>query len=191
MVERASIAGRPFGEEFARTVAENAYKVMAYKDEYEVARLYADPAFRADLDRQFAETRKISVWLAPPLLSPIDPRTCRPAKRKFGPWIFTAFTLLARMKSLRGTWADPFGRTPERRAERELRDDYLATVEHLCRSLNAATIATATRIAALPSDVRGFGPVKEAALERAAIRRAELFAQLEATRDIASRTLAA
>ena len=181
VVALAQAAG-PWAEDFARAVAENAYKVMAYKDEYEVARLYADPAFRADLEAQFADPGKVSVWLAPPLLSRIDPRTGRPEKRRYGPWVFTAFRVLANAKGLRGTWADPFGRTTERQAEQALRDEYLATVEMLCAALTAETIDTATALAALPADIRGYGPVKEAAMKTAAVRRAELIARLETER---------
>src|SRR3546814_3400924 len=87
---------------------------MAYKDEYEVARLCSEPGFRAAVDAQFSRTGKIRLHLAPPLLSRLDPRTGRPAKRRFGPWIFTAMALLAKGKRLRGSWADLFGRTAER-----------------------------------------------------------------------------
>jgi indolepyruvate ferredoxin oxidoreductase len=162
------------GNDMLRAVAVNAYKLMAYKDEYEVARLYADPAFRETLAEQFAETKRVSVWLAPPVISRIDPRTGRPAKRKFGPWVFTAFAALARMKSLRGSWADPFGRTQERRTERSLRDDYLATIEALCDGLDEAGLTHATALAGLPDTVRGYGPVKELAMAEYETKRAAL-----------------
>ena len=153
---------------------------MAYKDEYEVARLYADPAFRAELQAQFADTRKLSLWLAPPLISRTDPKTGRPAKRKFGPWIFTAFAVLARLKGLRGTWADPFGHTAERRAERKMREDYFELVESLCDRLDHALLPTGIQLAELSLSVRGYGPVKEAAMEKAEQQRAELLAKLAA-----------
>jgi indolepyruvate ferredoxin oxidoreductase len=169
------------GNEMLRAVAVNAYKLMAYKDEYEVARLYADPAFRQTLAAQFAETKRVSVWLAPPIISRIDPRSGRPAKRKFGPWVFTAFAALSRMKSLRGSWADPFGRNHERRAERALRDDYLATIEALCTGLDEAGLAHATALAGLPDMVRGYGPVKEQAMIEYEIKRAVLLEAAKAT----------
>jgi len=159
--------------EFRRTVATNAYKLMAYKDEYEVARLYADPSFRESLEAQFSDTKRISVWLAPPLLSRTDPRTGRPAKRKFGPWVFTAFRALAAARRLRGTWADPFGYTAERRAERDLATHYEGLITELCKTLDMASLDRATKLAGLPDQVRGFGPVKEAAM-------AEYYAQVAA-----------
>src|SRR3546814_1530115 len=89
------------GNAFALAVSRQAYRLMAYKDEYEVARLCSEPGFRAAVDAQFSRTGKIRLHLAPPLLSRLDPRTGRPAKRRFGPWIFTAMALLAKGKRLR------------------------------------------------------------------------------------------
>jgi indolepyruvate ferredoxin oxidoreductase len=179
LVDRVRAAAAPFGERgeaLARAVAANAYKLMAYKDEYEVARLYAEPEFRQALQAQFAGTRRLSVWLAPPLLSRTDPRTGRPAKRKFGPWVFPLFGLLARGRVLRGTILDPFGRTAERRAERAIRDEYFATIDTFCEKLDEVSLATAMALAKLPDEVRGYGPVKEAALRVYAKDRAALLA---------------
>jgi indolepyruvate ferredoxin oxidoreductase len=163
------------GDAFRRAVAINAYRLMAYKDEYEVARLYADPAFRASVSAQFSKAERLSVWLAPPLLSKTDPRTGRPAKRKFGPWVFTAFRLLASAKRLRGSWADPFGRTDERRAERALAEEYVSDMLDLCETLDVWGAERVIVLAELPSLVRGYGPVKEEAMavyrkKRAALR---------------------
>lgn len=173
-VRRAAAGLGIQGEAFVRAVARNAYKLMAYKDEYEVARLYVQPEFRQALDAQFSDTRRLSVYLAPPLISRVDPRTGRPAKRKFGPWIFKAFVLLSQMRRLRGTWADPFGYTQERRVERALRDEYIETIAGLCDGLDRAGLARAVALAELPDMVRGFGPVKDAAIADYAVRRAEL-----------------
>lgn len=96
--------------------------------------------------------------------------------RQCGPWVFTAFDLLARMKRLCGSWADPFGRTAERRAERALREEYLATIADLCADLDRHALASITAIAALPDMVRGYGPVKEAAMADYAVQRATLLA---------------
>ena len=164
------------GEVLIRAVAANAYRLMAYKDEYEVARLYADPAFKESIAAQFADAKRISVWLAPPLISRIDPRTGRPKKRKFGPWVFTGFRLLAAARRLRGTWADPFGRTAERRAERALAADYATTIAALCDGLDAAGLDRAIALAELPEMVRGYGPVKEAAIAAYGERRTALLA---------------
>ncbi len=170
------------GEDFAEAVARNAYKLMAYKDEYEVARLHADPAFAAALGEQFSDRKRLSVYLAPPLLSRIDPATGRPRKRRFGPWIFTAFRLLARMKGLRGSWADPFGHSHERRTERRLIEDYVALVGELATDLSPATLPVATELARLPDAIRGYGPVKEAAIAEAEARKAALLEALAESR---------
>lgn len=166
------------GEAFVRAVAVNAYKLMAYKDEYEVARLYCDPEFRKGIQTQFSGTRRISIWLAPPLFSRIDPATGRPKKRKFGPWIFPALRMLSGFKFLRGTAVDPFGFSAERRAERALIADYFSQVEALCADLDNDSLDIAIALAALPADIRGYGPVKHAAMLKAAARRAELQAEL-------------
>lgn len=160
MAETVLDAGpaRPLTEAVARSL----FKLMAYKDEYEVARLYADPAFKAKLAAQFGGKGKLKVLLAPPLLSRTDPATGRPRKMSFGPWVFTAFKILARLKSLRGTRFDPFGWMAERRTERWLIEDYEATVDRLLRSVSSANVEAATAIAALPMRIAGFGPVKTA-----------------------------
>jgi indolepyruvate ferredoxin oxidoreductase len=168
------------GEAFVLAVARNAFKLMAYKDEYEVARLYTLPAFHDALTEQFARTGKISLWLAPPLLSGIDPATGRPKKRKFGPWVFTAFGLLKKGKMLRGTRFDLFGYTAERKAERNIRDEYLACIIELCASIDADNVDLAIALAALPDIIRGFGPVKENAVIEYTALRAELLSQFGA-----------
>jgi indolepyruvate ferredoxin oxidoreductase len=171
----------PASEAFARSVAENAYRLMAYKDEYEVARLYGSAEFKASLAAQFSDMRRISLWLAPPLLSRIDPATGRPKKRKFGPWILPAFALLARLKFLRGSRFDPFGHTHERRAERRLAEDYLAVIADTCATLERDGLAQALLLAQLPQEVRGFGPVKEAAMQAYWKKQAELLAAPQAS----------
>lgn len=173
-VREASASLGEAGEQLVRAVATNTYKLMAYKDEYEVARLYADPQFKADLEAQFSSVGKLSVFLAPPILSKIDPVSGRPAKRKFGLWIFTAFRWLAKGKGLRGTWADPFGRTAERRAERALVEEYFATIGELLGDLSGATLDRAIALASLPDMIRGYGPVKEEAMSKYAAKRQEL-----------------
>jgi indolepyruvate ferredoxin oxidoreductase len=164
----------PGSDTFARSVAENAYRLMAYKDEYEVARLYGSAEFKASLAAQFSDMRRISLWLAPPLLSRIDPATGRPKKRKFGPWILPAFALLARLKFLRGSRFDPFAHTQERRAERHLAEDYLAVMADTCATLDRDGLAQALLLAQLPQEVRGFGPVKEEAMQAYWKKQAEL-----------------
>jgi indolepyruvate ferredoxin oxidoreductase len=171
------------GEALVRAVADNLFKLMAYKDEYEVARLYADPAFRAKLAQQFEGEPRLAVRLAPPLLARRDPRTGRPRKRTFGPWIFPLFRLLARLKGLRGTAFDPFGYTAERRAERRLIAAYEASLRQILPGLSAARLPIALELARLPERIRGFGPIKIAAIAAAEEARAALLAQLEAAGD--------
>ncbi|MCW1839670.1 indolepyruvate ferredoxin oxidoreductase family protein [Prosthecomicrobium hirschii] len=161
----------PGVERLAWAATENLYKVMAIKDEYEVARLYADPAFKAKLAEQFEGVDKIRVMLAPPLIARHDPATGRPRKIAFGPWIFGAFRLLAGLKRLRGGMFDVFARTGERRAERALREDYAADLQRLARDLTPANHGLAVEIARVPETVKGYGPVKEANMARAAKRR--------------------
>ena len=164
----------------AEAVSAGAFKLMAYKDEYEVARLYAAPEFRAALEDAFEGTPTLRVHLAPPLLSRPDPRTGHPRKIAFGPWILTAFRVLAKLKGLRGTAFDPFGRTAERKAERQLVADYAALVEELCTGLTPANHATAVALAELPQEIRGFGHVKAGAMAAAAARREDLLARWRA-----------
>jgi indolepyruvate ferredoxin oxidoreductase len=181
-VAKARAAG---GDVLGEAVARSLYKLMAYKDEYEVARLYSDGRFRAAYDAQFSGGRP-RVLLAPPLLSRTDPATGRPKKISFGPWVFTAFALLARFKRLRGTPLDPFGRTEERRHERADIAAYEAEIDRLCAAASPATIGLVAAIARLPLDVRGFGPVKARAREAVAARRAALWAQLDGRADRAA-----
>jgi indolepyruvate ferredoxin oxidoreductase len=135
---------------------------MAYKDEYEVARLYSDGEFAKALREQFDGNPGVKVSLAPPLLAPRDEVTGRLQKREFGPWIFTAFEILTRFKFLRGTKFDPFGYTAERRMERALPGDYSAMI---FRQLDKAKPQDWPRLVALAKSaelVRGYGHIKEA-----------------------------
>jgi indolepyruvate ferredoxin oxidoreductase len=146
--------------DFTRQVAVSAFRLMAYKDEYEVARLYGSAEFKDSLSAQFSGAGKMSVWLSPPLISRIDPATGRPKKRKFGPWIFPLFRALASLKGLRGTRLDPFGYTEERRMERELASEFEGLLRDAAMSLNTQNLAQAIELAQLPQEIRGFGPVK-------------------------------
>ena len=147
------------------SVALTAYRVMAYKDEYEVARLLSAQAFNERLKAQFEDDFKIKYHLAPPLLSKINKTTGRPEKRVFGAWITPLFRGLAKLKALRGTPFDIFGRTEERRRERQLVKDFAAHMTEVAATLNSANYEAAIALARLPQDIRGFGPVKMAAFE--------------------------
>jgi indolepyruvate ferredoxin oxidoreductase len=153
-------------DELSRAVAINYAKLLAYKDEYEVARLFVDPAFRAGLDETFEGKTALSFHLAPPLFSKIDPNSGRPRKIEFGAWIMPVFRTLAALKKLRGTPLDIFGYGAERRRERAL----IATYEHgldlIAAKLTADNYACAVALAALPDQVRGYGPVKMKAIDR-------------------------
>ena len=150
------------------------FKLMAYKDEYEVARLYTTGDFQAKLGRQFEGKLKVKFHLAPPLLSPRDPETGQLKKREFGSWIFPAFKLLARMRRIRGTAFDIFGRTAERRQERQLIVDYETTIEALIADLDTDNHALAIEIAKLAGDIKGYGHVKERNIKQVKAREAEL-----------------
>ena len=187
LVERMRGAESALGigdPKLTRAVATSFFKLMAYKDEYEVARLYADPAFRAKVGRRFEGGARLSVQLAPPLLASKDPATGRPRKLTFGPWIFKAFALLARLRFLRGTALDPFGRTEERRAERALIDTFERRTTEMLPGLSPFTHEIALEIARLPEQIRGFGHVKVASLERVRRAEAELLDRFEERRRI-------
>jgi indolepyruvate ferredoxin oxidoreductase len=156
---------KPGATGFTEAVARSAYKLMAYKDEYEVARLYSSDEFVASLQGQFSSSTGISLWLAPPLMSRIDPATGRPKKIKFGSWVLKVFKVMSSFKGLRGTALDVFGYSQERRHERRLIAEYFQMIEGLCPQLNASTIQHLTEIAKLPMDIRGYGPVKAQAIE--------------------------
>jgi indolepyruvate ferredoxin oxidoreductase len=179
-VERAETGCMPGHTALTEAVARYAYKLMAYKDEYEVARLYAAPAFRQALEQQFSGWGSLEFHLAPPLLGERDPVTGRPRKRGFGPWMLRVFAMLAKLRRLRGTAFDIFGRSAERRMERELIAQYEATIGEICASLSPATHRLAVEIARVPEHIRGFGHVKEDHLRKAKARESELIARLRA-----------
>jgi indolepyruvate ferredoxin oxidoreductase len=183
LVERARMvetARTPGETGLAQAVAFYLFKLMAYKDEYEIARLYADPVFARRVSRQFDGDLRLHVHLAPPLLSPRDPVTDRPKKYVFGPWIFVVFRWLARWKTLRGSRLDPFGWTAERKAERALVGEYEAMLEEVFAALTPDNQDVAVALASLPDRIRGFGPIKMRSIEAA---KAEQVALLESFRN--------
>ena len=160
----------------AEAVAKSLYKLMAYKDEYEVGRLYSDGEFLKKLGTQFEGDYKLTFHLAPPLFADRDPVTGQLKKREYGAWVMPMFRLLASLKRLRGTRLDLFGYTAERRRERRLIGDYEATVETLLASLDQSNHAIALQIAALPETMRGFGHIKDKNIDTAKEREANLLA---------------
>jgi indolepyruvate ferredoxin oxidoreductase len=167
-----------FGDELPRAVAINYAKLLAYKDEYEVARLYTDGRFEKQLRDQFEGDFKIKFNLAPPLLGGTTDALGRPEKRPFGPWMMTAFRMLAGMKGLRGTAFDIFGRSKDRQLERELITAYENDVTAVFAALSPVTLETAVELLSLPDRIRGYGPVKEKAAHEAKARHAQLIADL-------------
>ncbi|MFS8373412.1 indolepyruvate ferredoxin oxidoreductase family protein [Xanthomonas campestris] len=166
----------PGSTALSAAVARYAFKLMAYKDEYEVARLYTRGDFQRRVQQQFEGDYQLRFHLAPPLFAKKDANG-QPIKREYGPWMFSAFKLLARLKFLRGGKLDVFGYTAERRGERQLIADYLATVNTLLQRLDNDNVGLAAQIASIPEHIRGYGHVKDAHLREAKAREAALLAQ--------------
>ncbi|HEX7436922.1 MAG TPA: DUF6537 domain-containing protein, partial [Caldimonas sp.] len=151
----------------------------AYKDEYEVARLYTDGSFRRRLAAQFEGDYTVNYHLAPPLTAKRNEKG-ELVKQKFGPWMLTGFKVLAKLKGLRGTAFDIFGRTEERKTERALIGEYRASIEELLRTLSAANLPLAVEVARIPEEIRGYGHVKERHLAAARPKWAALMAEWRA-----------
>ena len=180
LVERVKEAESALGDgkfPLALAVARSYFKLLAYKDEYEVARLYTQPAFMEKIDGMFDGNYSLRFHLAPPLMNPPDPVTGIARKSAFGPWMLSAFRILARLKGLRGTPLDVFGRTAERRMERQLIVDYEKTIDELLASLRPDNRSIAADIAAVPAEIRGFGHVKQRNIDKARKRESELLAR--------------
>ena len=155
-------------------VAKQLFKLMAYKDEYEVARLYSDGAFKAALEAQFTGNYSLRFHLAPPLLGKVNAETGKVTKREFGIWVMYLFRLLAKLKWLRGTRFDLFALTQERRLEREDLSRFETDLKEICAGLNADNYRTAVELAKLPEKLRGYGHVKARNREALLRRRTEL-----------------
>lgn len=160
--------------QLAQAVGRYAYKLMAYKDEYEVARLYTDGRFLAQLKERFEGEVKLTFHLAPPMIADRDERTGELKKREFGPWMLKAFGLLKHFRRFRGTKLDPFGYTEERRMERQLIEDYFQTIDHLLANLTPQNHHLAVEVARVPEHIRGYGHVKERHLTEAKAKEAQL-----------------
>jgi indolepyruvate ferredoxin oxidoreductase len=173
-VRNAEARRIPSRGDLAEAVARNLFRLMAIKDEYEVARLWTDGSFLRQIGQEFERWDALELHLAPPLLAERDPITGRQKKRRYGPWMLHAMRLLAGLKRLRGTALDPFGRTAERRMERRLRAEYEALVDTLIERVDADNHATAVALARVPEQIRGFGHVKEASVRCAKGAEAEL-----------------
>ncbi|WP_411958045.1 indolepyruvate ferredoxin oxidoreductase family protein [Paracoccus homiensis] len=161
-------------QDLRESVARGYYKLLAYKDEYEVARLHLATA--EQVARTWEGDTRLSFHLAPPMLPGKDSEG-RPKKRQFGPWMLKAFRVLAAMKGLRGTPLDPFGYSAERRHERAMIREFEADMKQILPKVTPQTLPIAIELAELPLTVRGYGPVKAKAATEAALRREELLEQ--------------
>ena len=175
VVQAETAAG--LGDSLSRAVARNLFKLMAHKDEWEVARLYTRPEFKADLQRTFEGDFKLRFHVAGGPFGRRDPATGRLVKREVGPWLMSAFRLMAPLRNVRGSLFDPFRHSDERRLARELLDGYRADIERLLPELSSANHAIAVQIAALPDKVRGYGHVRQASATAVASERDRLLAQ--------------
>ena len=168
----------PASSGLADAVARGYHKLLAYKDEYEVARLFTHPAFEAALSEQFEARGKLSFHLAPPLLARHDKATGEPRKMQFGRWLLPVFRALSKGRRLRGTAWDVFGYTQERQLERQMIADYELLLDEIVRRLSPQTHATAVALARLPLDIKGFGHIKLRNYKAAKAREAALLAKL-------------
>jgi indolepyruvate ferredoxin oxidoreductase len=173
--ERAKAPGRTG---LAEAAARGYHKLLAYKDEYEVARLYASPEFEKALGEQFEGRRKLEFHLAPPLLARRDKATGEPRKMRFGPWMLPAFRLLAKGKRLRGTAFDVFGYSAERKLERQMIADYERLLDEVAQRLSPETHRTAVALASLALDIKGYGHIKQRNYKAAKAKEDALLAEL-------------
>ena len=174
--ETEKVSGK---QALAEAVARYYFKLLAIKDEYEVARLYTDGSFAKQVAAAFEGDLRMEVHLAPPIMGRKDAQG-RPVKTAFGPWMFKAFGVLAKFRFLRGTPLDIFGRTEERRTERKLIKDYEALIGEVLKDLTAENHSLAVALASIPEKIRGFGHVKEQHLKKAKAEEQELLAQFRA-----------
>jgi indolepyruvate ferredoxin oxidoreductase len=179
-VRATEAAKTPGFTSLAAAVARNYFKLLAYKDEYEVARLYTDGSFKAALEKEFEGSLSLEFHLAPPLFNKPDPVTGRPKKTKFGPWTMRLFKLLSSMKRLRGTSLDIFAHSEDRKTERRLIAEYEAVVPELLIGLTTANHALAVALASVPDQIRGYGPVKAESVVTAKAKEAELLVKFRA-----------
>ncbi len=172
--QQAEAHRTPGRDGLAKAVARSYFKLLAYKDEYEVARLFTETDFMERVRSTFEDGFRLRFHMAPPLLARPDPDTGEPRKRAFGPWLLPVLRVLAKLRFLRGTPFDIFGYTEERRTERRLPKEYETTVERLLHGLTHENHALAVEIASLPEQIRGFGHIKMRNIAAVKAREAEL-----------------
>lgn len=177
--DESRVVGQDEPLRLTEAVARYLFKLMSYKDEYEVARLHSDPAFKARIANMFEGDYAVNYHLAPPLLSRRD-ASGHLVKQQYGSWVGKVFPLLAKLRFLRGSMLDPFGHTEERKTERALITSYRETIAGLCASLTRERLPLVTEVARIPEEIRGYGHVKERHLRNAKEKEAKLLAQLNA-----------
>jgi indolepyruvate ferredoxin oxidoreductase len=168
---------RPGSRALQDAVARNYFQLLAYKDEYEVARLHTETGFLESLRRNFGAAARPTFHFSPPLLAGTDPATGRPKKYELGPWILPVLRVLAKLRRLRGSWLDPFRYGSDRKLERALLADYERLIERFVADLDDARFEIALELARLPNQIRGYGPIKRQAAERAAAVQKRLLEQ--------------
>jgi indolepyruvate ferredoxin oxidoreductase len=183
----AAITGTGSPGDLSLAVARTYAKLLAYKDEYEVARLWSDRTFRRALDKEFEPGYRVHLNLAPQRFFPVDATTGRAKKVTFGPWMMHGMRLLARGRVIRGTPLDVFGRTSHRRRERALVKDYEALVDEVLATLDGPRLSQAVELLALPEQIRGYGLVKDASIAEVAAAQSDLLARWRES-ELASRT---
>jgi indolepyruvate ferredoxin oxidoreductase len=175
-IEEFSQHKRP---ELTKALAQNYFKILAYKDEYEVARLYSEPEFKKALDAQFEGNYKLTFNLAPPVIAPVDKHTGKPRKMTFGPWMMPVFNLLAKFKFLRGSKFDPFAYTEDRKLERQLVHRYENIIDLCDQFLNEDNEGVVLQLLELPQKIRGYGYVKHENARLAQIEEGHLLTKLK------------
>jgi len=182
MVNRVRKAEGSLGETnqlLTRAVAQQLYRFMAFKDEYEVARLFAETDFMKEVNNTFEGDFKVHFHLAPPIMNRGTDAQGRPQKRQFGPWMFRVFKLLAKFRVLRGTPVDPFSYSADRKMDRAQLKDYQQLVERIVSELDASNYDTFLQLAELASEIRGYGPVREQAAEAVQEKHEQLIRALD------------
>jgi indolepyruvate ferredoxin oxidoreductase len=177
---------RPGSRALQEAVARQYFGVLAYKDEYEVARLHVEGGFLDSVKRNFGTKVRMSFNFSPPLLARRDPATGRPQKFELGPWVLPVLRVLAKLRRLRGSKLDPFGYSADRRLDREILARYEALLERVIAELDESRFDVALELAALPGGVRGYGPIKRAAAERARTAERGLWERWAASADVAA-----
>ena len=179
-ISAAEQRAMPGSEALTRAAAEGLFKLMAIKDEYEVARLYTDGNFARELAEKFDGAPHVTVHLSPPLIAGLDNATGRPRKMAFGPWMLTVMRYMAKFKGLRGSAFDPFGWSTERKGERALLSDHETLLAEIAANVTSANHNTAVGLANAIREIKGFGPVKAASVAAVKARQAALLQKFRA-----------